>query len=122
MSKFSFDDLTRYATYIKAKLAKNPVWHKNLRDILTRAYQGLYFDFGFDGHHARFDNGNIIKSSQTDVEKTNGEMLKKQIESWHESLSVMAKLECYMVILKLVKPLRLLDIINFSNIEGHGMI
>ena len=74
MSKFSFNDLTRYATCIKSKLTKNAPGHQSLRDSLTRPYQGLYINFGFAGQHSRDENGDIIDLSHTDMEGVNGEV------------------------------------------------
>ena len=74
MSKFTFNDLTRYATYIKSKLTKNSPGHKSLQDSLSRAYQGLYIDFGFIGRCSRDEHGNITESSCTDIEGLNGEI------------------------------------------------
>ena len=74
MSKFSFNDLTRCATCIKSKLTKNFPGNKSLQDSLSRAYQGLYIDFGFAGRCSRDEHGNIIESSRTDLEGLNGEV------------------------------------------------
>ena len=74
MSKFSFNDLTRCATCIKAKLTNNSSGHKSLRDSLPRAYQGLYIDFVFAGRRSRDEHGNITESSCTDIEGLNGEV------------------------------------------------
>ena len=49
LSNAKFDDLTKCAMCLKANLTKSPAGHKSLRDSLTRAYQGLYIDFGFPG-------------------------------------------------------------------------
>ena len=45
MSKFSFNDLTRCATFIRSKLTKNSPGSKGLCNSLSRPYQGLYIDF-----------------------------------------------------------------------------
>ena len=74
MSKFSFNDLTRCATCIKSKLTKNSPGHRSLRDSLSRAYQGLYVDFGFAERRSRDEHGNIKESSRTDIEGLNGEV------------------------------------------------
>ena len=74
MSKFSFNDLTRCATCIKSKLTKNSPGHKSLQDSLSRAYQGLYIDFGFARRQSRDEHGNITESSCTDIEGLNGEV------------------------------------------------
>ena len=52
MSMFSFNDLIRCATCIKSKLTKNSPGSKSLQDSLSRAYQGLYIDFGFAGRRS----------------------------------------------------------------------
>ena len=74
MSKFSFNDLIRCATCIKSKLTKTSPGHKSLQDLLSRAYQGLYIDFGFAGRRSRDEHGNITESSRTDIEGLNGEV------------------------------------------------
>ena len=74
MFKFSFNDLTRCATCIKSKLTKNSSGNKSLKNLLLRAYQGLYIDFGFAGRRSRDEHGNITESSCTDIEGLNEEV------------------------------------------------
>ena len=73
LSNANFNDLTKCATCLKANLTKSPAGHSSLRESLTRAYQGLYIDFGFPGRIAKDKDGNVIESSQTDIEGLNGE-------------------------------------------------
>ena len=49
LSNAKFDDLTKCATCLKANLTKSTAGHTSLRESLSRAYQGLFIDFGFSG-------------------------------------------------------------------------
>ena len=73
LSNTKFYYLQKCAICLTENLAKSPAGHISLQELLTWAYQGLYIDFRFSGCISKDKYGNIIESSQTDIEGINGE-------------------------------------------------
>ena len=73
LSSFKLDDVTQCATCLKSKLTKVSPGARSLREMATRPYQLLYLDYGFSGRISRDKDGNVIESSQKDIEGINGE-------------------------------------------------